>query len=75
MGTSLFFIYLFVFEDVLNHHNHKKRKDNLEARAVFLIFSLELGISVVAVQGIHQISKKWLLPVRSFFVKMTLRLF
>ena len=29
------------------HHSHKKRKDSLEARAVLLIFSLELEISVM----------------------------
>ena len=35
-------------------HSHKKRKDSLKTRAVLLIFSLELEISGVAVQSIHQ---------------------
>ena len=39
------------------HHSHKKRNDSLETRAVLLIFSLELEISGVAVQSIHQNSK------------------
>ena len=42
-----------------NYHSHKKRKDSLETRAVLLIFSLELEISGVAVQSIHQNSEKW----------------
>ena len=37
----------------------KKRKDTLETWAVLLIFLLELEISGVAVQGIHQNSEKW----------------
>ena len=42
------------------NHSHKKRKDSLETRAVLLIFSLELEMSGVAVQNIHQNStKKW----------------
>ena len=40
-------------------HSHKERKDNLETRAVLLIISLELEISGVAVQRIHQNSEKW----------------
>ena len=40
-------------------YSHKKRKDSLETRVVLLIFSLELGISGVAVQSIYQNSKKW----------------
>ena len=40
-------------------HGHKKRKDSLETRAVLLVFFLELEISGVAVQGIHQNSEKW----------------
>ena len=40
-------------------HSQKKRKDSLETRAVLLIFSLELEISRVAVQNIHQNSEKW----------------
>ena len=38
-------------------HSHKKRKDSLETRTVHLIFSLELQISRVAVQNIHQTVK------------------
>ena len=41
------------------NHSHKKRKDSLETRTVLLIFSLELEISGLAVQSIHQNSKKW----------------
>ena len=40
-------------------HGHKKRKDSPETRAVLLIFWLELEISGVAVQSIHQNSEKW----------------
>ena len=40
-------------------HSHKKRKDNLETRAVLLIFPLEIEISGETVQSIHQNSKKW----------------
>ena len=40
-------------------HSHKKRKDNVETRAALLIFSLELEMSGVAVQSIHQNSEKW----------------
>ena len=40
------------------NHSHKKRKYSLETRAVLLIFSLELEISGVAVQSIHQNSEK-----------------
>ena len=39
-------------------HNHKKRKNSLETRAVLLVFLLELEISGVAVQEIHRNSKK-----------------
>ena len=39
-------------------HSHKKRKDSLETRAVLLVFWLELEISGVAVQEIHQNSEK-----------------
>ena len=39
-------------------HSHKKRRDSLETRAVLLIFSLELEISGVAVQSIHQKTTK-----------------
>ena len=40
-------------------HSHKKRKDSLETQAVLLIFSPELEIFGMAVQSIHQNSKKW----------------
>ena len=40
-------------------HSHKNRKDSLETRAVLLLYLLELEISGVAVQSIHQNSKKW----------------
>ena len=36
----------------------KKRKDSLKIRAILLIYSFELEISRVAVQAIHQNSKK-----------------
>ena len=39
------------------YHSRKKRKDSLETRAALLIFSLELEIFGVVVQGIHQNSK------------------
>ena len=39
--------------------SYKKRKDSLETRAILLIFLLELEISLVATQTIHQNSKKW----------------
>ena len=39
--------------NILKQQSHKKRKDSLEARAVLLIFLLELEIFKVAVQGIH----------------------
>ena len=45
-----------VFTRLFNH-SHEKRKDNLEARAILLIFPLE--ISEVVVLSIHQNSKKW----------------
>ena len=37
--------------------NHKKRKNNLETRAVLLVLWLELEISGLAVQEIHRNSK------------------
>ena len=46
-------------DHVLSYHSHKKRKDSLETRSVLLIFLLELKISGVAVQSIHQNIKKW----------------
>ena len=45
--------------NTVQNHGHKKQKDSLETRAVLLIFSLELEISGVAVQSIHQNSEKW----------------
>ena len=54
-------IYLEIY--FVHKHSHKKRKDSLERWAVLLIFFLELEISGVAVQRIHQSSEKWqLLP-------------
>ena len=55
---GLTYMYMYVFMQVcfachVMYHSHKKRKDSLETRAVLLIFSLELRISGVAVQGIH----------------------
>ena len=44
--------------NILKQQSHKKRKDSLEARAVLLMFLLELEIFKVAVQGIHQNSHK-----------------
>ena len=41
------------------HNSHKKWKDSLETWAVLLTFLLELEISGVAVQSIHQNSEKW----------------
>ena len=57
------------------YHSHKKQKDSLKTRAVLLIFSLEVEISGMAVQGIHQNSEKWLLSKRIFLVEITFRLF
>ena len=52
--------------NIVIFHSHKKRKNSLETQAVLLIFSLELEISGVVVQSIHQSSKKWkLLPLLS----------
>ena len=41
------------------NHSRIKRKESLETRAVLLILSLELEISGVAVQSIHQNIAKW----------------
>ena len=49
-------IYIIIFEA---HHSHKKLKDSLEGQAILLIFFLELEISGVAEQSIHQNSEKW----------------
>ena len=43
------------------HHSNKKQKDSLETGVVLLILLLELEISAVVVQRIHQNSKKCLL--------------
>ena len=40
------------------NHSHKKQKDSLETWAVLLLFLLELEMSGVAVQSIHQNSEK-----------------
>ena len=40
-------------------HSHKKRNDSLETRVVMFIFLLELEISGVAVQSLHQNCEKW----------------
>ena len=50
--------YYFRMANKLNH-SHKKWKDSLETRAALLIFSLELEISGMALQSIHQNSGKW----------------
>ena len=68
----IFYKYFLYFELLVNntiknqsihlifwHHNHKKQKNSLETQVTLLIFSLELEISGVAVQRIHQNSKKW----------------
>ena len=67
VSASSFFLFLkllmikakFLRKCYCFHHSHKKRKDSLESRTVFLIFSLELKISGVAVQSVHQNSYKW----------------
>ena len=41
------------------YHSHKKGKDNLKTRTALLIFLLELEISGVAVENIHENSKRW----------------
>ena len=56
------------------NHSHKKREDSLETWSVLLTFFLEIETGV-AVQGIHQNTEKWLLSVRKFLLKMTLKLF
>ena len=40
-------------------HSHRKRKDSVEIRTVLLTFLLEIEISRVAVQRIHQHSNTW----------------
>ena len=52
--------------NIVIFHSHKKRKNSLETQTVLLIFSVELEISGVVVQSIHQSSKKRkLLPLLS----------
>ena len=52
--------------NIVIFHSRKKRKNSLERHAVLLIFSVELEISGVVVQSIHQSSKKRkLLPLLS----------
>ena len=41
------------------NHGHEKRKDSRKKWAVLLIFLLELEISSVSVQRIHQNSRNW----------------
>ena len=41
-----------------SNHSHKKQKDSLETWAVLFLFLLELEMSGVAVQSIHQNSEK-----------------
>ena len=56
---QLLFFSLRAQTNTLLEHSDKKRKDTLETRAVVLIISLELEISGVAIQSIHQNSKNW----------------
>ena len=55
-------------------HSHKKRKDSMETRVVLLVFLLELEISGLAIQSIHQNSEKKV-TCEECFEKMALRLF
>ena len=45
---------IYEHEESQQNRSHKKREDSLETRAVLLVFLLELEISGVAVQSIHQ---------------------
>ena len=56
---QLLFFSLRAQTNTLLEHSHKKREDSLETWAVLLIISLELETSGVAVQSIHQNTKKW----------------
>ena len=53
--------YIFLFCGFLFYqkHSYKKRIDSLETQAVLLMLLLELEIFGVAVQSIHQNTKKW----------------
>ena len=42
------------------YHSEKKQKDSLKTWGVLLIFLLELEMSEVVVQQMHQNTKKWL---------------
>ena len=62
------------------YHSEKKQKDSLETRGVLLIFLLELEMSGVVVQQMHQNTKKFLLRnfvvfMRNYLLKINLRLF
>ena len=71
---SIYIVYIFIFVSVIIHlynHSHKNWKDSLETmgctgsiRAALLIFWLGLEISGVAMDSIHQKSKKWRLQCR-----------
>ena len=61
--------------DFLFYHVIGKESIVWKQGVVLLIFLFELEISGMAVQGIHQNSKKWLFSVRNFFVKISLRVF
>ena len=52
-------ITLYLLQNHLLFHSHKKREGSLETRAVLLMLSLELEISGVVVKRIHQNSEKW----------------
>ena len=56
--TVMILTKLDTFASINLSQSHKKRKDSLETRGVLLIFSLELDMSGVVVQSIHQNSKK-----------------
>ena len=60
-NMGVFLIFFKLSRTSLNdcRHSHKKRKFSLETQTVLLIFLLKLEISQVAVQRIHQNSKKW----------------
>ena len=55
-------------------HSHTRRKDRMERRTVLLLFSLELEISGVAIQRIHQKAKNGGF-LSNYSVKIFLKLF
>ena len=59
MPQLLFFSLRAQTNTSLEHSLKKRKEDSLEARVVLLIISLELEISELAIQSIHQNSKKW----------------